>query len=64
MGKKGQLSSPGSVTVPANGPALHVATGDGILSLERLQLEGRRAVDAAEFLRGYQAIAGASLGAQ
>ena len=38
-----------------------VATGEGILGLRSLQLEGRRAVSAVEFLRGYSHFIGAQL---
>ena len=45
----------GDETLPA------VSTGDGLLGLLRLQLEGRRAVTAREFLAGYPNIIGAYL---
>ena len=38
-----------------------VGTGDGVLGLKSLQLEGRRAVSAEEFLRGYPQFVGAQL---
>lgn len=38
-----------------------VVTGSGVLGLGNLQLEGRRAVTAEEFLRGYQDFLGAQL---
>ena len=50
---------PGAVRV-SNGRML-IETGDGGLEVKRLQLEGRGAVTAAEFLRGYPAIVGARL---
>jgi len=43
-------------------PNLHVQTGSGVLALERVQLEGRKPMDAKEFLRGQPAIVGARLG--
>jgi len=43
-------------------PGLQVVTGNGLLALERLQLEGRRAMNAAEFVRGQPSILGARLG--
>ena len=46
------------------GGGLVVRTGDGILSLGRVQLEGRRAVSGEEFSRGYPEIIGAILGSQ
>lgn len=49
----------------AEGPsALIVATGVGSLRVERLQLEGRRAVSAEEFVRGQSGILGARLGSR
>ncbi len=39
-------------------PSLQVATGEGVLVLERLQLEGKKAMNATEFLRGYANIVG------
>jgi methionyl-tRNA formyltransferase len=41
---------------------LAVATGDGELALERVQLEGRKPTNADEFLHGHPAIVGARLG--
>jgi methionyl-tRNA formyltransferase len=52
--------APGTV-VEAQGGRLLVATGDGTLSLTRVQLAGRRAVSAQEFLNAH-ALAGAWLG--
>ena len=43
-------------------PDLLLATGAGALAVERLQLEGRRAVSASEFVRGYPAVLQARLG--
>lgn len=42
--------------------ALLIATGDKVLAVDRLQLEGRRALDAAEFVRGQRSIIGERLG--
>lgn len=47
----------------AAGPALRIACGNGVLAITRLQLEGRRPLDAAEFVRGQPGIIGARLGA-
>ena len=53
---------PGTVLVtPGKETPLAVSTGQGLLGLKRLQLEGRRAVSAAEFLSGYPGIIGAKL---
>jgi methionyl-tRNA formyltransferase len=43
-------------------PSLQVATGEGLLVLDRLQLEGKKAMNADEFLRGYANIVGDALG--
>jgi methionyl-tRNA formyltransferase len=43
-------------------PSLQVATGEGALALDRLQLEGKKAMSADEFLRGYATIVGDILG--
>jgi methionyl-tRNA formyltransferase len=43
-------------------PGLAVVTGDGELVLEQVQLEGRRAMSAEEFVRGQPAMEGAQLG--
>jgi methionyl-tRNA formyltransferase len=41
---------------------LAVATGNGLLLIEKLQLEGKKVMSADEFLRGYSAIVGETLG--
>lgn len=41
-------------TVVAASPELLIACGDGSLTIERLQAAGKRAMPAAEFLRGHQ----------
>ena len=51
---------PGLVKV--TGESLFIGTGDGWIEAVRVQLEGRKAVSAAEFLRGQSSIAGATLG--
>ena len=53
---------PGRVVASLPPGELNVTTGGGLLTLKRVQLEGRRAVTAEEFVRGYPEIAGASLG--
>jgi methionyl-tRNA formyltransferase len=40
------------VALPGHEAELGVGTGDGILGVLKVQLEGRRAMSAAEFLRG------------
>lgn len=42
--------------------SLSVVTGDGMLQIERLQLEGKKELSADEFLRGYAHIQGDKLG--
>jgi methionyl-tRNA formyltransferase len=57
-----QEAGPGTVCVTGQVDIpLAVVTGDGLLGLKRLQIEGRNAVTGAEFLRGYPGIAGSSL---
>jgi methionyl-tRNA formyltransferase len=49
--------------VVASGPeGIHVATGDGILALREVQLEGRRRLAAADFLAGHPVAPGTCLG--
>ena len=56
-------AAPGSaLRLPPGGPAaVGVATGDGALGLVRVQPEGRRVMDAAEFLRGHADFTGSIL---
>tara|TARA_B100000315_G_scaffold179998_1_gene168821 strand:+ start:325 stop:1266 length:942 start_codon:yes stop_codon:yes gene_type:complete len=49
------------VTVESTDSAVGVGTGDGILGLNTVQVEGRRAMPAGEFLRGHPRFAGARL---
>ena len=46
----------------ADETGLHVKTGDGILVIEELQLEGKKRMKAADFLRGYAIEPGTRLG--
>lgn len=55
-------AAPGGVAAAGEPRGLHVTTGGGVLTLERVQLEGRRAASGEEFLRGYPEIIGACLG--
>ena len=50
------LAQDGAVQRPA------VMTGDGILLLDTVALEGKRPADGADFVRGYRAFVGANLG--
>jgi methionyl-tRNA formyltransferase len=55
-------SPPGTVVGTPAGPArVGVITSDGVLGIRRLQMEGKRAVDAEEFLRGHPLFIGAVL---
>jgi methionyl-tRNA formyltransferase len=56
----GDTRKPGTVTVTDG--QIEVATGFGSLVVTRLQLEGRKAVSAPEFLTGHADFAGAVLG--
>ena len=53
-------SPPGRVVALPDG--VGVATGEGVLALRRLQLAGRQAVGAAEFVQGYSDFIGSTLG--
>lgn len=53
---------PGQAVAVGLGKVIYVATGHGMLALERVQLEGRRAINGEEFLRGYPDIREARLG--
>ena len=52
----------GTVTIPTVDAPIVVGTGAGLLAVRRLQLEGRRAADADDFVRGYPDFIGARLG--
>ncbi len=60
----GETLVPGMVSVREEGgqQVLAIVTGSGLLIVDRLQLEGKRAMSTDEFLRGYPQIAGAVLG--
>ena len=57
---------PGKVVVlsPGQPAAVGVETGNGILGLLRVQLEGKRALTAAEFLSGQRTFVGSTLGSK
>ncbi|MFQ5987725.1 MAG: methionyl-tRNA formyltransferase [Dehalococcoidia bacterium] len=59
----GRDLEPGRViaVAPGQGAALGVETGEGVLGLLRIQLEGRRAMTVEEFLRGQRGFLGALL---
>lgn len=53
---------PGTLFVTEGGEGFYVTTGDGAVQVNRLQLAGKRAMSAAEFLRGHSFAAGDRLG--
>lgn len=53
----------GSV-VKASGEELLIQTGDGILALQEVQLEGKKRMAVADFLRGYKILEGTYLSAE
>jgi methionyl-tRNA formyltransferase len=57
-------SVPGTAIIreEASRQVLAVVTGSGLLMIKQLQLEGKRTMNAEEFLRGYSQIAGQVLG--
>ena len=55
-------TTPGRVVADGRDSEISVATGRGMLTLDRLQLEGRRPVSAHEFLMGYPNFTGEFLG--
>lgn len=59
---RGAPDAPPGTVVPVVREGAGVQTADGILVLKRVQLEGRKALAAAEFLRGAQGFAGSRLG--
>ena len=54
---------PGTVIglVDHEGTGVGIVTGGGLLGIRKLQLEGRRALTAEEFVRGYPDLAGGNL---
>ncbi len=60
----GEEVAPGTVTLrkEAGHSILAIVTGSGFLEVDRLQLEGKKAMSTEEFLRGYPQIVGDVLG--
>ena len=56
-----EIKAPGTVVAMGNSRDIYVATGQGTLVLNSIQLEGRRAVTGEEFLRGYPDFIGSQL---
>jgi methionyl-tRNA formyltransferase len=63
---KGKGLSPGRVIAFTSGQSavVGVETGDGVLGLLRVQLEGKRALTSAEFLQGQRTFVGSTLGSK
>ena len=61
---EGEKNQPGRVVLVSDGGAQRpaVVTGDGLLILDTVALEGKRPADGADFVRGYRAFVGAELG--
>jgi methionyl-tRNA formyltransferase len=64
LGEGGGEGSPGHVIMVADGGAQRpaVVTGDGVLLLDLVALEGKRPASGADFARGYRTFVGADLG--
>lgn len=60
-GSDGNCAAPGTV-MRVTKSEIFVQTGDGILALEEVQLEGKKRMDTAAFLRGFSIAEGAQLG--
>ena len=58
--KNGQEALPGTVVL-TDKEGIHVACGEGCLILREVQLEGKKRMDAAAFLRGFPIAAGTRL---
>jgi methionyl-tRNA formyltransferase len=52
--KMSQAEKPGTLTTD-NRNFLHVSTGDGMIAIERIQLEGKKQLNTPEFLHGFPA---------
>ena len=61
MRKEVKKFAPGAVTFVAK-DSFDVLTGDGVLRIKELQMEGKRKMTAEEFLRGFSLEAGTVLG--
>jgi len=61
LAEKGAAGVVETVILPGRGAVPGVGTGDGVLALLRVQLEGKQAMSAPEFLRGQRDFIGAVL---
>ncbi len=55
-------AEPGQVLVACGNRGILVQTGNGVLRIDELQLQGKKRMQAAEFIRGNQLAAGSKLG--
>ena len=58
----GCISPDAPGTVMALDDSTGIATGDGLLILDTLQMEGRRPTTASDFVQGYKGFVGSHLG--
>ena len=58
--ENGEKKAPGTV-LQADAKGFRIQTGEGILKIDTLQLEGKKRMDAQAFLRGYTVEAGTVL---
>ena len=63
-GSKPDLAVPSGQVVSLPEGGVGVGTSDGILTVKKLQLEGRRAVEIRDFLQGYRDFVGSKVGTQ
>ncbi len=61
LGEAGALEAGQVVALEKEGVAFGVNTGEGVLGVLRIQLQGKRAMPAADFLRGQRQLVGAIL---
>lgn len=61
LSEKGVFEAGRVVALPGHGAVPGIGTGDGVLRVLKVQLEGKRAMPAAEFLRGQRDFIGAVL---
>lgn len=55
-------AAPGQLLVTGGNECILVQTGNGVLRIDELQLQGKKRMQVAEFLRGHRLVAGSSLG--
>jgi methionyl-tRNA formyltransferase len=57
----GHREYPAGTVVSGPGPNIGVVSGKGVLEITWLQMEGKRAMSAGEFLRGHPELPGSTL---